>query len=89
MNSHFEAQNHIFSQLSDYRSNLRLFEQCSEEIKSLNTEKKSVEKRVLEALGCMREQFLLRYVSYSAYLDLNRKIYKTILQIERILIDNS
>ena len=89
MNSHFKAQNHIFSQLSDYRSNLRLFEQCSEEVKCLNTEKKNVEKNIKEVLGCITEQPLLRYVSYSAYLDLNRKIYKTILQIERILIDNS
>ncbi len=89
LNNHFEAQNLIFSQLSKYKSNLKLFEHCSEEIKCLNTEKKNVEKYVLDALRCRTEQPLIKYVAYSAFLDLNRKIYKTILQIERILIDNS
>lgn len=86
---HLKTQNLIFSQLENFKSNLKLFEQCSEEIKYLNSEKKNIEKLVVDALKCKSEQPLIKYAVYSAFLDLNRKIYKTILQIERILIDNS
>ena len=79
----------IFLQLKDFKSNLKLFEQCSEEIKFLNEEKKKIEDNVVNAVKCRSEQPLIKYSVYSALLDLNRKIYKTILQIERILIDNS
>lgn len=85
----FKTQCLIFSQLGNFKSNLKLFEQCSEEIKSLNSEKKNIEKHIVEALKCKSEQPLIKYTTYSVFLDLNRKIYKTILQIERILIDNS
>ena len=68
---------------------MKLFEQCSEEIKGLNSEKKNIEKLVVDALKCKSEQPLIKYAVYSAFLDLNRKIFKTILEIERILIDNS
>lgn len=84
-----KSQNLIFSQLGNFKSNLKLFEQCSEEVKFLNEEKKSIEKSIVKALKCKSEQPLIKYAVYSAFLDLNRKIYKTILQIERILIDNS
>lgn len=84
-----KTQNNIFSQLVSFKSNLKLFEQCSEELKHLNTEKKKIEKKIIEALKCNSEQPLIKYAVYSSFLDLNRKIYKTILQIERILIDNS
>lgn len=84
-----KSQNKIFSQLGNFKSNVKLFERCSEEIKYLNTEKKSIEKRVVDALKCKREQPLIKYALYSEFLCLNKKIYKTILQIERILIDNS
>ena len=85
----FKNQVRIFSQLKDFKSNLKLFEQCSEEIKLLNEEKKKIEDKVIKAVKCRSEQPLIKYAVYSAFLDLNRKIYKTILQIERILIDNS
>ncbi len=84
-----EKQNIIFSQLGSFKSNLKLFEQCSEELKHLNSEKKNIEKHIVNALQCKSEQPLIKYAIYSAFLDLNRKIYKTILQIERILINNS
>lgn len=82
-------QNNIFSQLSGFKSNLKLFEQCSEEISRLNTEKKNTEKKIVDSLKCKTEQPLVKYAVYSALLDLNRKIYKTVLEIERILINNS
>lgn len=82
-------QNRIFSQLGNFKSNIRLFEQCSEEIKNISAIKKNTEKHIVEALKCKSEQPLIKYALYSAFLDLNRKIYKTILQIERILINNS
>ena len=84
-----EKQNKFFSQLRNYKSNLKLFEQCSEEIRFLNSEKRLVEGLVADALNCISEQPLVKYVVCSAFLDLNRKVYNTILQIERILIDNS
>ncbi len=82
-------QNVIFSQLSNFKSNLKLFEQCSEEIKRLNSDKKNIEKHIIEALKCKSEQPLIKYAVYSAFLDLNGKICKMILEIERILINNS
>ncbi len=85
----FKNQNLIFSQLGNFKSNLKLFEQCSEEINFLNEGKKGIEKKVVRALKCQSEQPLIKYAVYSAFLDLNRAIYKTILQTERILIDNS
>lgn len=85
----FKTQTFIFSQLDNFKSNLKLFEQCSEELKILNEEKKKIEKNIVKAIKCRSEQPLIKYSVYSAFLDLNRKIYKTILQIERILIDNS
>lgn len=84
-----EKQNLIFSQLRNYKSNLKLFEQCSEEIRLLNSEKRNVEWLIVDALKCKAEQPLIKYVVYSAFLDLIRKVVNTILQIERILIDNS
>lgn len=84
-----KTQNNILSQLSNFKSNLKLFEQCSEEIKNLNSEKKKIEKLIIDALKCKTEQPLIKYAIYSAFLDLNRKIYKTIFEIERILINNS
>ena len=84
-----KTQKLIFSDLKNYKSNLRLFEQCSEEIKYLNAGKKSIEKGILDALKCKSEQPLIKYVVYKEVLDLNRCIYKTVLHIERILIDNS
>ncbi len=85
----FENQNTIFSQLKNFKSNLRLFEQCSEEIKRLNTEKKIIEKSIIDALYCKSEQPLIKYAAYSSVLNLNRNINKTVLEIERILINNS
>lgn len=85
----FKTQNNILSQLSNFKSNLKLFEQCSEEIKILNSEKKRIEKRIIEALKCRTEQPLIKYAIYSAFLDLNRKLYRTIIEIEKILINNS
>lgn len=79
----------IFSQLKSFKSNIKLFEQCSEEIKLLNNEKKCIEKKIIDVLNCKSEQPLVKYTAYSACLDLNRRLYKTILQIERILINNS
>ena len=84
-----KRQAQIFSQLKDFKSNLKLFEQCSEEIRLLNEGKKKIEDNVIKAIKCRSEQPLIKYAVYSAFLDLNRKIYKTVLQIERILIDNS
>lgn len=84
-----KAQNLLFSDLKNYKSNLRLFEQCSELIKHLNSEKRNMEKQIIDVLKCKKEQPLIKYAVYSALLDLNRAIYKTVLQIERILIDNS
>lgn len=84
-----KAQRLIFSQLGSFKSNLKLFEQCSEEIKRLNSDKKNIEALIIEALKCKTEQPLIKYAVYSASLDLNRKIYNTVLQIERILINNS
>ena len=84
-----ENQNLIFSQLKNHKSNIKLFEQCSEEIKCLNSDKKNKEKYIVDALKCKTEQPLIKYAVYSASLVLNRKVYNTILQIERILIDNS
>ena len=55
----------------------------------MNKEKKNVEKHIIDALRCKAEQPLIKYAVYSAFLELNRKIYKTILEIERILINNS
>lgn len=88
-NKSLKAQNVIFSQLANFKSNLKLFEQCSEEIRKLNTEKKNIDKLIIDALNCKREQPLIKYALYSSLLDLNRKIYKTTLQTERILINNS
>ena len=88
-NKSFKAQNVIFSQLANFKSNLKLFEQCSEEIRKLNTEKKNIDKLIIDALKCKSEQPLIKYALYSSLLDLNRKIYKTTLQTERILINNS
>ncbi len=85
----FKTQNLIFSQLGNYKSNLKLFEQCSEGINHLNEGKRDIEKNIVKAIKCRSEQPLIKYAVYSAFLDLNRKIYKTILQTERILIDNS
>ncbi len=84
-----KTQNHIISQLTNFKSNLKLFEQCSEETKKLNSEKRNIEKNIIEALKCKTEQPLIKYAINTAFLDLNRKIYKTILEIERILINNS
>ncbi len=84
-----KTQIHIISQLGSFKSNIKLFDQCSEETKKLNSEKKNMEKHIVDVLRCKREQPLVKYVVYSAFLDLNRKIYNTIIQIERILIDNS
>ena len=84
----FSQQNLIFSQLKNYKSNLKLFEQCSDEIKVLNKEKKKIENHIVEALKCRTEQPLVKYSIYSASHDLNRKIYKTILDVEKILINN-
>lgn len=84
-----KSQSVIFSQLHSYKSNLKLFEKCSEEIKYLNTEKRYIEMKILDALKCKSDQPLIKYVVYTSVLDLNRCIYKTVLQIERILIDNS
>lgn len=89
MNIALKTQNLIFSQLGNFKSNLKLFEQCFEEIKRLNMEKNNIEKSIIDALKCKTEQPLVKYVTYSAFLDLNRKIYKTIIEIERILINNS
>ena len=85
----FKTQTLIFSQLKNFKSNLKLFELCFDEIKNLNSDKKYIEKFIIEAIKCKGEQPLIKYTTYSVLLDLNRKIYKTILQIERILIDNS
>ena len=85
----FRTQNFIFSQLADFKNNLKLFEQCSDEIKCLNSEKKNIERLIVNALKCKSEQPLIKYSIYSAFLDLNRKIYKTILEIEKIIINNS
>ena len=84
-----KKQNLIFAQLKSFKGNLKLFEQCSEEIRHINSEKKNIEKHIVEALKCKGEQPLVKYTAYSAFLDLNRKIYKTILEIERILLNNS
>lgn len=83
-----KTQNRIISQLVNFKSNLKLFEQCSQEIKNINAIKKNIEKHIVEAISCQSEQPLVKYVTYSALLDLNGKIQKTILQTERILIDN-
>ena len=85
----FKKQNLIFLQLKSFKSNIKLFELCSEEIKNINSDKKDIEKCIIEAIKCKSEQPLIKYATYSVLLDLNQKIYKTILQIERILIDNS
>lgn len=84
-----KAQNLLFSDFKNYKSNLRLFEQCSELIKHLNSEKRNIEKQIIVALKCKKEHPLVKYAVYSALLNLNRAVYKTVLQIERILIDNS
>lgn len=84
-----KAQNFLFSDFKNYKSNLRLFEQCSELIKHLNSEKRNIEKQIIDVLKCKKEQPLIKYAVYSALLNFNRAIYKTVLQIERILIDNS
>lgn len=84
-----EEQKIILSRICNFKSNIKLFEQCSEEIKKLNADKKEIEKHIVQALKCQAEQPLIAYAVYSALLDLNKKIYKTILQSERILIDNS
>ncbi len=89
MTDSFENQSSVFSQLRNYKSNLKLFEQCSEEIKLLNSEKKAIEMMIVNALRCKTEQPLIKYVVYSAFLGLNRKVFNTILQTERILINNS
>ena len=84
-----KKQNLIVSQLKNFKSNIKLFEFCSDEIKNLNSDKKNIEKYIIEAIKCKSEQPLIKYATYSGLLDLNQKLYKTILQIERILIDNS
>ncbi|MBQ7115919.1 MAG: hypothetical protein IJN94_05840 [Clostridia bacterium] len=84
-----KAQSVLFFDLKNYESNLRLFEQCSELIKHLNSEKRSMEKQIIDVLKCKKEQPLIKYAVYSALLNFNGAIYKTVLQIERILIDNS
>ena len=88
-NKALQTQSIIISQLAGFKSNLKLFEQCSEEVKKLNIEKKNIEKLIVNALKCKDEQPLVRYAVYSAYLELNRSIYKTILEVEKILINNS
>lgn len=85
----FGAQNRVLSQFKNFKSNLKLFEQCSEELKKLNAEKKQTEKCIIDALYCKSEQPLIKYAVYSAILNLNRKIYRTLFEIERILINNS
>lgn len=82
-------QSIVFSQLKNFKSNVKLFEKCSVEISGLNKEKKNIEKNIVDALKCTSEQPLIKYALYSALMDLNIKICKTFLQIERILIDNS
>jgi hypothetical protein len=89
INISFKSQCNILSQLSNYKNNLKLFEQCSNEIKHLNSDKKNIEKNITYTLKCDNEQPLIKYAVYSASLDLNRKIHKTILETERILINNS
>ncbi len=84
-----KTQSVIFTQLGNFKSNLKLFEQCSREINYLNSEKKNIEIQIIEALKCKSEQPLIKYAVNSVFLDLNRKIFKTILQIEGILIKNS
>ena len=84
-----KAQNLLFSDFKNYKSNLRLFEQCSELIKHLNSEKRNIEKQIIDVLKCKKEQPLIKYAVYSALLNLNRAVYKTVLQIERILLENS
>ena len=86
---HLITQTDIFSDLKNFKSNLKLFEQCSDEIKNLNSFKRKVEGLVIEELKCKNEQSFVKYAMYSALLDLNKKAYKTILQIERILLENS
>ncbi len=87
--SFFEAQNSVFSNLKNNKSNLKLFEQCSEEMKKLKAEKKKNEKYIIDAFYCKTEQPLIKYAVYSYVLELNKCIYKTFLEIERILINNS
>ncbi len=84
-----KKQNTIFSQMNSFKSNLRLFEQCSDEIKTLNKTKIAIEKNIMDAIYCKSEQPLIKYILYAVMLDLNRKIYKTLVEIERILINNS
>lgn len=85
----FISQNDIYSQLINFKSNLKLFDQCSEEVKKLNNEKKKIEKYIVYTLSCNVEQPLIKYAVSSAVLDLNRNIFKNFLEIERILINNS
>lgn len=85
----FENQASVFFQLKNFKSNLKLFEQCTEEVKRLNIEKKNTEKAIIEAVKCQSTQPLIKYVVNSAYLSLNRNIYKTFVETERILINNS
>lgn len=84
-----EKQASVFSQLKNFKSNIKLFEQCSEEVKRLNVEKKNTEKAIIEAVKCQSEQPIIKYVVNSSYLSLNKKIYKTFVETERILINNS
>ncbi len=83
------SQNKIFSQLKNFKSNLRLFDQCSEEVKNLNTEKKKTERDIVDALNCKSKQPLIKYAVYSSVLALNRSVYRTFLETEKILMNNS
>ncbi len=85
----FETQASVFGRLRNFKGNLSLFEQCSDEVKKLNQNKKEIEKRILDAVYCKGEQPLVKYVLYSKTLEINRKIYKTLVETERILINNS
>ena len=85
----FNSQTLIFNKLKDFKSNLKLFEQCSQEAGRLGLQKKKFEEQAVNALKINNGQGLKKYAVCSAFLTLNNSIYKTIIQIERILIDNS
>ncbi len=85
----FSLQNKIFFRLKYFKSNLNLFEQCHGVIKTLNADKVRIEKRIVDALHCKAEQPLVKYALYSSILNINRSVYITIIEIERILIENS
>lgn len=88
-NSLFKEQADIFSRLYSFKSNIKLFEQCSQTAARLSAQKKSIEEQLINMLDVKGDQAIKAYAVCSAFLTLNADIYKTILQIERILIDNS